>query len=70
MSFEQGQMEEELKAQTRDVEIPDSLKPENIEKLLEQKAAKKKKRKPLYTVCAAAACCIFVIGIAAAGMEG
>lgn len=67
MSFEQEQFEEELKAQTRDVEIPDSLKPENIEKLLEQKEVKKKKWKPLYTVCAAAACCIFVIGIAAAG---
>lgn len=67
MSFEQEQFEEELKAKTNEVEVPDSLKPENIEKMLEQKTVKKKKWKPLYTVCAAAACCVLVIGIAVGG---
>lgn len=60
-------IEEQLKSQAEEVKIPDSLKPENIEKMLNEKAEKKRKLKPAYAIAAAAACCVIVVGIAVAG---
>ncbi|PWJ49123.1 beta-propeller domain-containing protein [Faecalicatena contorta] len=66
--IEENKLEEQLRQMTEDVEIPESLKPENIEKLLEEKGKLKRFRwKTVYTVGAAAACCALVIGIAAFG---
>lgn len=69
------QLEEKLKekmaAESEDVEIPDSLKPENIEKMLQEKSenqsVQKRRWRPLYTAAAAAACCVLIIGIAVVG---
>lgn len=61
------ELEEQLKSETGDVEIPESLKPENIEKMLNEKSGKKSSRKSVYTIAAAAACCMLVIGIVAFG---
>ena len=49
------------------MEVPDSLKPENIEKKLAQK---KKKRTPVYGIVAAAACCCLVVGVVALSGRG
>ena len=49
------------------MEVPDSLKPENIEKKLAQK---KKKRTPVYGIVAAAACCCLVVGAVALSGRG
>lgn len=65
---EEEKLEAKLRQMTDDVEIPDSLKPENMERLLEGKGNKKRfKWRSAYTVTAAAACCMIVIGIAAFG---
>lgn len=61
------QFEEKLRQQTENVEVPESLSPGNIEKMLNEKASKKRSRRPVYTIAAAAACCIIVVGIAAFG---
>lgn len=63
----QEQFEEKLRQQVGDVQIPDSLRPENIEKMLYEKAPKKRRWKPVCAIAAAAACCMIVIGIAALG---
>lgn len=62
-------LEEQLKSQTEEVEVPNSLKPDSIEKMLYEKAGKKK-WKPIYTIAAAAACCMVVIGVVAIGSGG
>lgn len=68
MQTEEEKLEAKLRQMTDDVEIPDSLKPENMEKLLDGKGNKKRfKWRPAYAVTAAAACCMIVIGIAAFG---
>jgi inhibitor of cysteine peptidase len=56
------QIENQIREMTDDIEIPESLNPENIERLIGEKAGKKRfSWKPSYTV-AAAACCVVVIG--------
>lgn len=54
---------DKLQAKTDEINVPDSLKPEQIEKKLEGKKQKKWNRS--YTYGLAAACCIFVIGTGA-----
>lgn len=58
-------LKELLEEQMRDMEVPDSLRPENVEQLLNQK--RKTKRRYYRRMLAAAACCILVVGAAAAG---
>lgn len=54
-----------LKKKTDDIKIPDSIKPEQVEKLLEEKEKQKKKKISPYRVGAlAAACLVCAIGIA------
>lgn len=62
-------LEEEIQQMTGDVEIPDSLRPENMEKLLEGKNTGKRPRRRVTYTLAAAACCLLVIGIAVLGRE-
>ncbi len=53
---------EKLKADTSDVSVPDSLKPEQIENMLKDKKQKPVKRwKGSWTVGLAAACCLAVV---------
>ena len=69
MSWEEEQFEKRLKdraeKETENLEIPESLKPENMEKMLEEKKGTRRSWRPLYTVSAAAACCVLILGIAA-----
>ena len=64
-------LKERAALETEKLEVPDSLKPENIEKMLEARAGKRNGKKyrwkPLYTMAAAAACCVLIIGIAVIG---
>lgn len=64
-------LKERAALETEKLEIPGSLKPESIEKMLEERAGektgKKRRWRPMYTVAAAAACCVLIIGIAAIG---
>ena len=65
---EKQPVEEQIREMADDVEIPESLKPENIEKMLTEKGGKKPFRwKAAYSAVAAAACCVIVVGIAAFG---
>lgn len=65
---EKQAVEEQIREMADDVEIPESLKPENIEKMLTEKGGKKPFRwKAAYSAVAAAACCVIVVGIAAFG---
>ena len=65
---EEQAVEDRIREMTDDVEIPESLKPGNIEKMLTEKGGKKPFRwKAAYSVVAAAACCVIVVGIAAFG---
>lgn len=69
-SEQAGDVEEELRRSMQDVEIPDSLRPENIEKLLAEAAGKKKRRlhyRRAWT-WAAAACCVCAVGLTAWGI--
>ena len=62
---EKQAVEEQIREMADDVEIPESLKPENIEKILTEKGGKKPFRwKAAYSAVAAAACCVIVVGIA------
>lgn len=72
-SYDMGMDEKNLKKlaeeQSAQIEIPDSLKPDQIEHLLESRG--KKKKKAYYQKAAAlAACGMLVIGLAAAGAGG
>lgn len=63
MSFDEINLKNKIQEQTRDLEIPESLKPEAVEKRL-SKAEKKKGMKPVhYMRIAAAACFVLVVGI-------
>lgn len=65
---EEQAVEEQIREMADDVEIPESLKPGNIEKILTEKGGKKPFRwKAAYSAVAAAACCVIVVGIAAFG---
>lgn len=68
---EKQAVEEQIREMADDVEIPESLKPENIEKMLTEKGGKKPFRwKAAYSAAAAAACCVIVVGIAVFGGLG
>ena len=62
---EYNNIEKELLQDAEGVQIPERLKPENIEKLLNTKKVKKSFRwKTSYGIMVAAACCVLVIGVA------
>ena len=65
--FTEEEIKDKIMQSAEDIEVPDSLKPENIEKKLAQK---KKKRTPVYGMIAAAACCCLVVGAAALSGRG
>lgn len=61
-------IEDQIRQMADDIEIPDALKPESVEKMLQEKTpVKKRKWKSTYTVLSAAACSMLVIGIAVFG---
>lgn len=63
-----AEIEEQLKTYAEDIEVPEALRPENMEKMLSKRYGKKHRRGPVYTIAAAAAaCCMIAIGIAAYG---
>lgn len=65
--FTEEEIKDKIMRSAEDIKVPDSLKPENIEKKLAQK---KKKRTPVYGMIAAAACCCLVVGAAALSGRG
>ena len=65
--FTEEEIKDKIMRSAEGMEVPDSLKPENIEKKLAQK---KKKRTPVYGMIAAAACCCLVVGAAALSGRG
>lgn len=65
--FTEEEIKDKIMRSAEDIEVPDSLKPENIEKKLAQK---KKKRTPVYGIVAAAACCCIVVGAVAFSGRG
>ena len=65
--FTEEEIKDKIMRSAEDIEVPDSLKPENIEKKLAQK---KKKRTPVYGMIAAAACCCLVVGAVAFSGRG
>lgn len=58
--FEDQELIDRIKEGTKDVTLPESLQPEKMEALLQEK--RQKKWKPSYTFAAAAACFCIVIG--------
>lgn len=60
MNRQEKNILDKLNEQTNEIDVPEKLKPENIEKLLEGK--KQKKWRPVYTYSAIAACAALVIG--------
>lgn len=63
------ELKELIEEQTKNVEVPESLQPENIENKLKEKG--KKRRSSYYKkVLGAAACCVLIVGITAAGIGG
>lgn len=69
MSMDEKDLKKLAQEQSAEIEIPDSLQPEQIERLLESRG--KKKRKQYYgKLIAAAACGLLVVGVAAAGAGG
>ena len=65
--FTEEEIKDKIVQSAEGMEVPDSLKPENIEKKLAQK---KKKRTPVYGIVAAAACCCLVVGAVALSGRG
>ena len=65
--FTEEEIKDKIVQSAEGMEVPDSLKPENIEKKLAQK---KKKRTPVYGIVAAAACCCLVVGAVAFSGRG
>ena len=65
--FTEEEIKDKIVQSAEGMEVPDSLKPENIEKKLAQK---KKKRTPVYGIVAAAACCCLVVGVVALSGRG
>ena len=63
---EEGEIEKTLRSMTEDIEVPESLKPENVEQMLAGKRhAGKKRIRWKYAAGAAAACICLIVGIAA-----
>ncbi len=69
MSMDEKDLKKLAEEQSAQIEIPDSLKPEQIERLLEPKG-KKKKKVYYQKITALAACGMLAIGLAAAGAGG
>lgn len=69
MSMDEKNLKKLAEEQSAQIEVPDSLKPDRIEHILESRGKKKKK---IYyqKVLALAACGVLVIGLAAAGAGG
>ncbi len=69
MSMDEKDLKKLIEEQSANIQIPDSLKPDQIEHLLESKGKKKKK---IYyqKIAALAACGLLVIGVAAVGARG
>ena len=63
--FTEEEIKDKIVQSAEGMEVPDSLKPENIEKKLAQK-----KRTPVYGIIAAAACCCLVVGAVALSGRG
>ena len=68
MGFNEEELKKRIQESAEKIEVPESLKPENIESMLESHSNKKKKFrwKPVYTVTAAA-CCVLIVGGAVFG---
>ena len=64
--FTDQEIKDKIKRSAEEIEVPDSLKPENIEKRL----AQKKRKTPVYGMIAAAACCCLVVGAVALSGRG
>lgn len=63
---EEEEIEKTLRSMTEDIEVPESLKPENVEQMLAGKRhAGKKRIRWKYAAGAAAACICLAVGIAA-----
>lgn len=69
MSMDGKDLKTLIDEQMKDVDVPDSLKPENIEKMLEEKGRKRKKNY-YKKITAAAASCVVILGVVAAGAGG
>ena len=69
MSMDEKDLTKLAREQSEDIQIPDSLQPEQIEHLLESRG-KKKKKQYYGKLMAAAACGLLVIGVAAVGANG
>lgn len=67
---QERELEEALRLSAQDVEVPDSLRPENMDKLLAETADKKKRRshRRRAWTWAAAACCVCAVGLTAWGI--
>lgn len=68
MSMDEKNLKKLVEEQSAQIEIPDSLKPDQIEHLLESRG-KKKKKVYYQKIAALAACEMLVIGVAAAGLS-
>lgn len=67
--MDERDLKKKIEEEAEQILVPDSLKPERIEKLLEEKG--KKRRKSFYYKTAAfAACAVVVVGLAAVGISG
>lgn len=66
MSFDEIDLKNKIEEQAKQLQVPDSLKPEAVEKKLRETGKKNKKRKKPYymKIMAAAACCVLIIGAA------
>lgn len=69
MSMDEKDLKKLAEEQSTQIEVPDSLKPEQIERLLESRG-KKKKKAYYQKITALAACGVLVVGLAAAGARG
>lgn len=69
MSMDEKDLKRLMEEQSAHIEIPDSLKPDQVERVLESRG--KKKRNQYYgKIAAVAACGLLVIGVAAVGAGG
>lgn len=69
MSMDEKDLKKLMEEQSAHIEIPDSLKPDQVERMLESRG--KRKRNQYYgRIAAVAACGLLVIGVAAAGAGG
>lgn len=69
MSMDEKDLKRLMEEQSAHIEIPDPLKPDQVERMLESRG-KKKKNQYYGKIAAVAACGLLVIGVAAAGAGG